>query len=705
MNFRTRIFLVAAVFSVSFIPCSCSSETAQDDFNRGQALLREGKKEQAYKFFKKAAQKNETDGMYHWAAATVAPNQNAAFIHTEAAWKNGARRPDILSALIQLSFHTSEDQKKEYAFGLYMELPDSFRTPDLKADLLFGFGEVDSALVFWNELYRASGSPEWISRIAIAYSRKEMRDSAMAVLSRARALKALDRNAYLLLSSMLFYEGKTADIDKLFMESRENNQYDENLQLEYATLLVLQNRIPDACGILETLRDTVADSEHNLIRHHSRILYSYALAIKADSVGISGLHKYINAGKPAWRKAEGAWHSAILAVMRSDTSAFGQIRNLREQIASPVIMLVFAHECIRRGNMTEAVESLKLLPRAYLQAPAVAVEFAVALAGTGKDDDALVVLGQLHKRGLFTRPSLELFRDLTAKKNLVEKSLAAQKMLEKQFGDDAGVQWSGAMLAIKRGETDSALVLLDKLAKKYPKESRFEVARLSTLYLKGDYGKVVRECSLSTGPVESVAAIQARAYRKLNRTGEADAAFNKALGPKREPGILMEYADFLVTSQEPQKAVRIYQEILDKNKGQLGRDSMANAVVLNNLAWANLEIKTPDLDLAVWAARKAHELSPLNLHIIDTYADALLRAKKYKDCINLLDKDTLTAKEPRLMFHLASACEKIGNNNKALRYYQDILAAMNGTAVLPVSFSKDDISAKISSLTSDGAKK
>jgi predicted Zn-dependent protease len=132
---------------------------------------------------------------------------------------------------------------------------------------------------------------------------------------------------------------------------------------------------------------------------------------------------------------------------------------------------------------------------------------------------------------------------------------------------------------------------------------------------------------------------------------------------------------------------------------------VANAVVLNNLAWANLDGKEPDIERALWAAKKAHELAPDNPHILDTYADALVRAGKYRACVQLLDKDPLTAGEPRLIHHLAQAFEKEGETNKAVRHYQDILARMDSTAVLPVPFSEGDIRGKVAELTSESGRK
>jgi predicted Zn-dependent protease len=684
---------------------SCSTATPEEEFARGKELLEEGKRERAYKHFKRAAGKKKTDGTYHWAAASVAPNQNAAFVHAELAWKNGLKQPAVLWSLIQLSFHTTLDQKREYAFTRYEELPDSFQTSALRGELFYRFEQYDSALVIWDTLYEQSWSPTWVSKIAMAYGKMDKADSALAVLERARASKKLDAQAYVLLASMLFRGGEYKEVDRLFAESRQGKLYDDGMRVSHATLLMLQNRFGDAQSILKAISDTVADPAVNLIHHRARALLSYMAYLRRDSSAIIALRDYIEADEPKWRATETAFHEALLAQLRRDPSTLEQLRDLRKSLGGGIVDLAYARECLRRGRFEEALEGYKALPGSFRSSPGITVELARVLAGAGKEKEALAVLGDMHKRKLFTKASLELFRDLSVRQDLVEKSLAAQKLLESRFGDDVGVKWKGAMLALKRGKTDSALVLLTRLAKEHPEESRFETARLSTIFLTKDYERLIEECANSDGPTETVAVLKARAYRKLGRLREANAAFTEALAAERKPAILMEYADFLIAAEKPAKAVEVYQEIMEKHAEGLERDSLANAVVLNNLAWANLDTKTPDVKRALWAAEKAHDLAPDNPHILDTYADALLRAGKYRDCVHLLHADPLTAGEPRLIHHLATAFEQDGDINKAVRHYQDILTVMDSSAVLPVPFTEQEIRAKVTEMTSESGRK
>jgi hypothetical protein len=91
-----------------------------------------------------------------------------------------------------------------------------------------------------------------------------------------------------------------------------------------------------------------------------------------------------------------------------------------------------------------------------------------------------------------------------------------------------------------------------------------------------------------------------------------------------------------------------------------------------------------------------------SVHILDTYADVLNRAQRYKETITLLDNNALAEREPRLLFHLAAALEKAGQRNKSLRVYQDVLGRMQDTTVtLPMHISSEKIKTHMSSMTVD----
>jgi predicted Zn-dependent protease len=68
-------------------------------------------------------------------------------------------------------------------------------------------------------------------------------------------------------------------------------------------------------------------------------------------------------------------------------------------------------------------------------------------------------------------------------------------------------------------------------------------------------------------------------------------------------------------------------------------DRPENAALLNNFAYVSLQLNAYDAEEVRAAARKAFALAPKNVSMIHTYATALLRTGKERECIALLQKE------------------------------------------------------------------
>jgi Tfp pilus assembly protein PilF len=319
------------------------------------------------------------------------------------------------------------------------------------------------------------------------------------------------------------------------------------------------------------------------------------------------------------------------------------------------------------------------------------------LAQAGKEDEALVAVSAMHRKGLFTRQSLELYRDLTFKRDLLDKSQAAQALLARKYPDDVMVRWNGGMLALKAGKLDSAQQIFENLAAKYPEAEQFEWARLTMFLAKEQFERAIRECAESDAPAHVTGPIQARAYRRLDKPDLARKAYRRALASKKTPSLMMQYADFLIDAGDNRAASAVYREIIASAGDKLAADSMNNAIVLNNLAWSLIE-DGADLKTGLEAAQKAYGLEPGNPHILDTYATGLIKSGKYNTAIELLEDNPLTAKEARLRFHLATAYEKSGATALALRGYRTALDAMDGEGALKMPLNQESLRRHIDAL-------
>jgi tetratricopeptide (TPR) repeat protein len=96
-----------------------------------------------------------------------------------------------------------------------------------------------------------------------------------------------------------------------------------------------------------------------------------------------------------------------------------------------------------------------------------------------------------------------------------------------------------------------------------------------------------------------------------------------------------------------------------------------NPILLNNWAWSAAQLPDFDPDKAVLACRRAYAAMPRNPTVMDTYAEVLLRARRYDDCVSLLEANpSVVNRTPQLLWSLGNAYQGINDREKALDTYQ-----------------------------------
>jgi Flp pilus assembly protein TadD len=481
----------------------------------------------------------------------------------------------------------------------------------------------------------------------------------------------------------------------------EKNIVTVELQIQYASLLMSQQKMSGARELLSAIANSkntpLAFREQILVMlafiyasdHKVQELNELAVTASKDSVistGINDLCKFLSISD-----------TSKLINLEECSSIYNRMPR------EPYVLLIYARELAHAGKFSQADSLYQKLPQVILTSPKILTEFAFIKAKLGMDDAALKLISRLHEHKLFSKLSLELFRDLSFKRKLFEKSAAAQKFLEQKFQDDVQVQWQGALLALNQGKTDSAITLFSNLSKKYPKEETFEVMRITALLIKGDYQQVLQECASS--PLRSTskatfAALEARALRKLQKNSEACLAFEEAIegakGNKLE--IVSEYAQFLLEIGEQKKAASLFWGLVTSFEKNPKKDTVALAILLNNFAWSAIESGSNDDKTIVEAAKKANALQPQNINITDTYATVLLKTGGYKECINLLQDNNSLKKEPRMLVYLGQAYEKRGDKNKAVRNYLQALAIPDSAGQLPLPINRVKLTEHVKTL-------
>ncbi len=656
------------------------SLTAEQAFEKGKTYFLQKDFKLAYKYFKKASDKSKDNPQYHWAAAKTAPNTNVAFIHTKAAWENGLKTFDVLTFLTVLSLHTDKKEKLKFAFSLYEELPEKEKSDMLKGDLFEKFEEYDSCIALWERLYQKDPTPELCGKIAVAYGKKGQKDRALAFLSQCRFQKLLDSKGYLLLAYFLALEYDYATIQELFAEARQYGHYSEKVQLEHAGFFLIEGRAPDAEPLLVELIEPVPGKDETMLNLQARIMLGYVYRANNDTGKIQRLIDIAKKTKGPYTGAELLYYASLNGFIADTGKAFEHLKKAQEELADhPVVDLICAREHAGAGNLAEAVSAYKRLPEVFLLCPQVLIETATALTRLGRYDEALSLINNMHKRERFTKNSLELFRDITFKMKFMKESEAAQKILESEYQDDAGILYSKAVLLIKNGETDKALELLAGLIKKYPQEKQFEIARISVYLAKEDYNRVIDECNKSSVDPSLLRQLKIRAFVKLGKPAMIDDLYQQLLRQKKTPALMLEYAQFLTDSEKYEKAAPVFKSLLDTYKKELEKDTVRNALILNNYAWALLNMQAGHKSPALSIAKRAHELAPDDLHILDTYVYALNQNNRYGESVNLLKDRNETGMEPKLLYYLGTAYDRMGDKNRAVRTYQDALSAIDTT--------------------------
>ncbi|MBD3344007.1 MAG: hypothetical protein GF401_02980 [Chitinivibrionales bacterium] len=693
---------VSLVGCILLLTVSCGvgqGMTAKECFEQGKEELSQGNQEKAYKYFLAATKKEPRKPEYEWAAAQVTSNQNAAFLHTKAAWEKGLKHRAILHALARLSFHTQKSQKLDYVLSLYQELDDTSKSDAFKASLYYQFEAYDSALTLWTRAFQKKPTSSLCNRIAVVLNKSGNADSAMAFLASCRKKKLLNPATAVMLASFYAFDYKYDSIEDLFQEAQNLGNYTDPLQLEHAGFLIAQERRKEAEELLKGISKAAAHKHDHIINLRART--SLGLLYLADeNIGaIKDLAANIP-GKSPYHEGEKLFYQALLSIAAENSGRLALITSAREKLPrDPAVELVYARENVVAQQYEVALDAYRKLPQVFLRSPRVLVEYATALSLAGKSDEALAVVSTMHRKNVMTKYSLTLFRDLAFRKKLLDKSRAAQRILESKYGDDVKVIYSGALMALKSGKVDSARALFTQLAADHPDEPRFEAARLSTWVIKEEYEKAARECEKSSAPPEVVAPIQAQAYLKLGEIDKAEQTYERALGKDKNPGLVINYANFLLTAQKTEKAARMFRTVLDSHKEDLAKDSAANAALLNNFAWSLAHSPDFDKKTAISAAEQARNLAPDNLHILDTYATVLLESDEHKSCIKLLENHSATQKEPALLISLAQAYAGNKKINKAVRAYQDALRVPDSARVaLKPSLTKRDIKENIDAL-------
>jgi putative PEP-CTERM system TPR-repeat lipoprotein len=245
------------------------------------------------------------------------------------------------------------------------------------------------------------------------------------------------------------------------------------------------------------------------------------------------------------------------------------------------------------------------------------------------------------------------------------QELQAAQKLAPNFGP---AKFAQARLLAKAGKLDDAQALLEQLAAAYPNDP-------SVMALKGDLAlgqnrpqeavalyKAALAKQEANFLVVRLAASQLRAGDQSGCIGTLNAWLKRYPNDYYTRGIL---ADALIATGQPREARGQYVKLAEKDP--------KNVAVLNNLAWASLQMGA--VDEALSYVQRAYKLAPEQPQVLDTLAMILLRKGNIAEAVSTLSKALDHARaNTGIRLHYAQALSMAGQQEKARQVLRDLLA-------------------------------
>jgi predicted Zn-dependent protease len=241
--------------------------------------------------------------------------------------------------------------------------------------------------------------------------------------------------------------------------------------------------------------------------------------------------------------------------------------------------------------------------------------------------------------------------------------------LAKKPADDVPFLALRMILLGQSGKEKEAKAALDAISTKFPPAK----ALLCEAWILAQAGRLPEAAGKLRSKLDDPEVAQAWAEATL-RQGKSEDVL-QALDPHAlDASHWIRLAETARANAQPAVAIAFYRKAM--------RTDPENPALLNNFAYVSLQLDGYNPEEVVTAARKAFGLMPQSGSVTHTYATALLRTGREKDCVALLEQaKPVTEKSAKLLLVLAQAYDKVGNAAAALRTYTACLKHPDTAAV------------------------
>ncbi|HVE13441.1 MAG TPA: tetratricopeptide repeat protein, partial [Elusimicrobiota bacterium] len=640
---------------------------------------------------------------YCWPAARAAlalGRKSAALPHLRASWDGGMKNKTVLLALAECTPFKTPVERQKSVLEWLQKFPEGPERRELEGDVHFEASRYDESVKLWEEAAKVAPTGRLTTKMAMAQLGAGKREAAQTRLQSQRGTPLLDDEGYGLLATLLADRDDLTGAEAVLAEGATLFPNGESLRLARATYFLAHDRPAEAAEALEPMTARSEDREQEVRHHGARLLLTFVRASRADAAGVNALAAAADGDAP-WLEGERAFAAVLLARLAGRNPSAEDLKRLRALVgAHPAVLWSVGRELARAGSWSEASSAFRSVAGPLARSPVFLVEFAQVLRRSGKPSEALLLLDRLHGRGLSSRASLELYRDLAVEKELTKEAAQAQKILEERFKDDPAVLLAGGIMALRAGNLAEASSTLQSLSGQFPEREDVEEARISVFLAKKDYEGLLRAASQSRASRASLAPYVAAALTQLGRAAEAEEALGRAVAERAEPRLVLAYANLLLSNGKTEPARARYEEVLraqPKNEAaRLGLATLAlqggdtatarthaeavaagkgGAAGYAQTLIAELDLRQGRADLALAAANRALSVAPQDERALFLRGVATLELGRADEAEFLLQQSAAARpNDPALQWHLARAKAARGSTGEALAVVDAALA-------------------------------
>ena len=221
-------------------------------------------------------------------------------------------------------------------------------------------------------------------------------------------------------------------------------------------------------------------------------------------------------------------------------------------------------------------------------------------------------------------------------------------------------------IALDKGDAGNALAIARRIKKDMADQAAGDALEGAAQMAAGRYAEAVRayRAALDKQPSSALLLDLYRAYEKAGRRQEGMTLLRDWLARyPDDASARLALADALMAAGNYKEAAQHYRQVVDKG--------VQNLVVLNNLAWALLELGDSE---CVRYGKQAYEMAAKRPEVLDTYGWCLVKSGEVDRGLTLLQEAAVRAPHmPTVRYHMAVALKEAGRGDEARKELQRLL--------------------------------